>query len=361
MQILTPTGASAISGRTMFSVDVAPADLPVHGVTFFVDGQEACRVAVRPFQCAWDAGLKVNARNIRAVADLADGRRLVETRRTPDAPTFFSTAADAIFVPVHVFDAHDGNRVVQHLEKNDFQLLEDGVLQDISTVLVEDTPIHLFLALDVSGSMAPALAELRKSAGGFLASLRPIDAITLAAFNEHMALLAPPATDLPTAEAALARLRSTNGSTALYDAVIRAIGVLASQPGPRAIVAFTDGDDDASYSTMDAVRRALQTNDVAFYLVAQGKASDDKTLRNAWSALARETGGEAWFGPKMTDLAAHFSSVTEDLSGQYVLAYSPKKPLGDGAWRQISVGVPSRGTRYAVRAREGYLAVSRSP
>ncbi len=159
--------------------------------------------------------------------------------------------------------------------------------------------------------------------------------------------------------AAVTRLQPTTGATALYDALIRAIGVLKSQPSPRAIVAFTDGDDDASHSTIATVRTALETNDVALYLVAQGKAAEDKALRDQLSALATETGGAAWFAPKMSDLDEHFSRVTEDLTGEYVIGYAPRKPLGDGGWRRISVEVAGQPGRYDVRAREGYLAVSR--
>ncbi len=168
IRIVTPAAGERHQRAHVFSADVAPADLAVRGVTFFVDGQEACRVAARPFQCAWDAGLQVNARNIGRSRIWPMAADSCETRPHARGPKLFTAAADAIFVPVHVTDRAMTATSPSISRRTSFQLLEDGVLQDISTVLVEDTPIHVFLALDVSGSMTAALPELRKAAGGFL-------------------------------------------------------------------------------------------------------------------------------------------------------------------------------------------------
>ena len=51
-------------------------------VVFFVDGRQVCAVSQPPFECEWDAGSGVAEHQVRAVANLAGGGRLVQTVRT---------------------------------------------------------------------------------------------------------------------------------------------------------------------------------------------------------------------------------------------------------------------------------------
>jgi VWFA-related protein len=356
LRILSPLSTEPLNGTTTFAAEVAPATLQVSGVAIFVDGERICQLEARPFTCSWDAGHVSRPRSVRVVADLAGGERLVRTLRTAPAPVFLSSSVEAVLVPVHVTDR--GDRFVSGLDASHFRVLEDDVPQDISALLVEDVPINLLLALDVSGSMTPAIGQLRSAAEGFLDALRPQDRVSLAAFNSGVYLLSPPGAPLTDSRVALRGLRPTDGTTAIYDTIVRAVDLIKGQPSPRAIVIFTDGEDDASHANADAMRTALQTHNVALYVIAQGRAAKDETLRKQLSSLAAETGGAAWFAARMDALQQHFAEVVRDLTGQYVLAYSPKRPVGDGAWRKISVEVVNTPRKYDVRAREGYLAVA---
>ena len=106
---------------------------------------------------------------------------------------------------------------------------------------------------------------------------------------------------------------------------------------------------------MASVRVTLQQNNVVLYLLAQNPGGATEALRKYLAPLATETGGIAWFPTKMSQVVGHFIEVVADLRNQYVLAYAPTRPVGDGAWRSISVALAEdRG--YRVRSREGYLA-----
>jgi Ca-activated chloride channel homolog len=121
---------------------------------------------------------------------------------------------------------------------------------------------------------------------------------------------------------------------------------------------FTDGEDVASRSTMPSVRTALQTADVVLYVIGEGKAAEDLRLRGGLTTLAAETGGLAFFPRNMRGLTEQFARIVADLSTEYVVGYSPERPIGDGTWRRLRVEVGGRDDRYRVRFREGYLAVS---
>jgi VWFA-related protein len=140
--------------------------------------------------------------------------------------------------------------------------------------------------------------------------------------------------------------------------MIRAVALMRTLPSPRAVVVFTDGVDSASRASADTVRSAFQANDIVLYLVVQGDGARQSS-GGPLARLAEETGGAAWFAPRMSSLGDQFAGIISDLVNRYVLVYSPQRPLGDDAWRRINVELTGRNGDYAVRAREGYVASRR--
>lgn len=353
--VIDAPGANAVvSGPSRLEARVVPASGNVRRLTFFVDGQRICQATAHPFGCDWDAGRTTEPRTIRVVADLDSGERLVGTRRTRARGLTFEASADAVLVPVRVIGP--GGVFVQGLNLERFRLYEDGRAQEIATITTEGEPAHVVLALDMSSSMRPRLADLQRAAGLFLDAVRPVDEVAVAGFNEDLFVLAGSGSDRDGRRAALERLRPW-GDTALYDSLIRSAALIESRPSPRAIVAFTDGADVASRASIETVRTVLQGADVVLYLVVGAPAPDGGTPLERLARVARETGGDAWFTPRMDALADRFSAIVDDLSGGYVLTYLPDRPLGDGTWRELRVEVDGLGGGHTIRARQGYMAI----
>jgi VWFA-related protein len=351
LTVVRPSADEALTGEVTLEAAVLPETISVRAVTFFVDGQQACRATERPFQCHWDAGLTAVPRNIRVTAELGDGRRLVRTIRTVTPPprNAFRAAVHMVLVPVYVTD--NRGRFVQGLTASDFRVSEDGTPQEAELVRTGERPASVLLALDVSSSMDSTIQELRRSAAAFLRALSPEDAIIVAAFNEDFHVLLRSGASPEARLEALERLKPS-GATALYDGIIRAVDILSSLPPPRAIVMFTDGEDTRSRSLESSVRVALQRNDVVLYLIAQS-AEPSGALREHLAPLATETGGIAWFPTQMTAVVEHFVDVVRYLRNQYVLAYP--SPLPGSGWRRITVTLTDDRGRN-VRSREGYMA-----
>jgi VWFA-related protein len=254
---------------------------------------------------------------------------------------------------------HDrSGRPVRGLTQESFRVFEDGVAQDVKSFSAETATTDVLIALDGSGSMAPALTELRAAATDFLLALRPDDQVILTAFNTALSVLSRRGATLADRLGSLGSLQPA-GSTALFDAVIQGIELVRGPNVRRAIVILTDGDDRASRASAQGARVALQTNDVILYVIAQGRAASDRALRDELSALAAETGGTALFSERMSALKGQFAEIVNELSSHYVLGYIPKRPIAQGGWRQISVQMVDREPRYKVRARTGYLAIKR--
>ena len=354
IRIVEPKAETLFVGESTIAID-HPADLAVKLIVVQVDGVEACRFTARPYICRWNAGSLARSRVVRAVATLEDGKRLpVATVRTRDVGMTQRSNVEAVLVSAHVTD--ERGRFVPGLTAADFTIMDDGVAQAVTLAGTGEIGAEVFMAIDVSQSMAPLMADLRVVLRAFLDALRPADTVTLGVFNNALRVVAT-AEAAPAARlAALEKLRAA-GDTALYDAMVEGAEVLRERPGKRALVAFTDGHDVVSRASADGARVALQTNDVILYFVGSGKAAEDKALRATLEGIALETGGAAYFEGRLLDTAERFREVVADLSSQYLLSFSPAKALGDGRWRPLKVSV--KNPRLRVRARQGYFAVAR--
>lgn len=353
--ITSPSPRMVLVGRIVLAAEVRPATTEVTEVEFFVDGVPVCTVKMPPYRCTWNAGSNVRPRAVRAVARRPAGPPVATAMRTRGMVVDDAVDVDAVVVSVRVTDRN--GRFVPGLTREDFRLVEDGVPQDVAGFRAEDAGAEVVIALDMSGSMVPALGEVRSATRLFLEALRPQDAVTLAAFSANLRVVAAPSLGLAERRARLDELQPA-GNTALYDAMVRASELFADS-GQRAVVVFTDGVDVVSRSSMGSVRTALQSADVGLYVLAQGKAASDSGLRSRLTGLARETGGAAYFSSRLSALHGQFAAIADDIAHRYVLSFTPARPLGDGAWRRLEVGLTDPALQHTVRAREGYLALRR--
>jgi hypothetical protein len=67
-----------------------------------------------------------------------------------------------VTVPITVLDRE--GRYVTNLKKEDFQIFEDGVEQEVAVFEPIEQPFTVLLLLDISGSMTYHMAELTKAA-----------------------------------------------------------------------------------------------------------------------------------------------------------------------------------------------------
>ena len=150
LDVLSPDGARYLSGRERLVVRLTPAGTMAR-VEFFVDGQRVCQRERLPFECDWDAGAGGEARVVRVLATLADGRRLIRRVHTPArAGMVFRSAVDVVLIPAIVTDRQ--GRYVTDLAQDRFEIREDGVRQRVSYFSPPaDGGLDLVVALDISG------------------------------------------------------------------------------------------------------------------------------------------------------------------------------------------------------------------
>lgn len=349
VRIVSPVDGGVVVGLTRLRAAVEPPD-SASGVVFFVDGRQVCTASVPPFECDWNAGSTIAQHQVRVVANLVGGGRVVRTTRTASAAFAETVNVDVVKVTVTVTD--DRGRYIRGLPRSVFRVSEDGRPQTISHFFAEDAPLELVVAVDMSQSVQPAMSRLKRAVSNFLAAVPSRHGVTVLGFNDRVFTVAD-----RTANAA-ERIKAVDaltawGSTVLHDVILLGADLLDAQVGRKALVVFTDGDDSNSYATLAEVEQRLQTSDLTLYMIGQGQGLTRLPLKSAMERLAQQTGGRAFFTERVEDLHEVFRELLDELSQQYALGYQPTNSARDDTWRRITVHV--EGQKH-VRARQGYRA-----
>jgi Ca-activated chloride channel family protein len=348
-RILSPDADSYLTGKVTL-LAAADTSAPITAVTFYVDGRQVCSVEQAPYECAWDAGSEVSAHQVRAVFGLSDGGRVARTVRTKGLGFADRVNVEVVHVTATITDDHD--RFVAGLPKTAFTILEDGQPQSMTYFSSEDVPLELIVAVDISGSMAPAMPRLKQAVKDFLAAVPAQNQVTLIGFNDSVFPLTRRETNPAERVRAVDRLAPW-GATALYDVIIRGTEMLGRQTGRKALVVFSDGEDQGSHVALEDVERRLQASDVTLYMIAQGRGLSQEYLRNTMRRLTVPTGGRTFTTATINDLHTAFDELLDELSHQYLLGYPPTNAVRDDTWREIKVQVDGP---WKVRARQGYRA-----
>ena len=313
-------------------------------VTFFADGQEICAAALR-LRCDWDAGRGVKAHAFRAVARLKDGGRVVANVRTKAVEFAQEESVDIVQANVVV---KSGDRFVKGLTRESFRLLDDKQPRPI-TDLSSGGSMEVVLALDVSASMKAVLPDVQRAARAFLQAIGEGHKVTIVAFNDTIFTVARREASVEARVQALEKL-SAFGGTALYDVIAESIQQLTGR-GRKALVVFSDGEDQNSRVSFSDVRRLIDESDATVFTVGLGRGASEKELRAKLEELADASGGLALFADNPDKLTAPFAEIVETLSNQYTVSFEPRR---DGKYHELTVQVPGRDVR--VRARRGYVA-----
>jgi Ca-activated chloride channel family protein len=351
VRITSPVEDAYVSGlfRLVAVVEPAAAIKQVKEVVFFADGRKVCAVAREPFQCDWDAGEQVAEHMIRVTVEHVQGRRAVASVHTRGVKFAEAVDVDAVQFTAVVTDG-DG-RFVRGLKPDDFKVYDNGRPQKITSFESENISLEMVVALDVSSSMRAALPFVKEAAKRFLGGLRPGDHVTLLGFNDNVFTLAPRSRDQATRVKAIDLMRSWGG-TALYDVVLSGLSVLGRHPGRRAMLLFTDGDDQSSHATFEAAIARAEGSDATIYAIGQGRAIRAHDLQQVLRRFSSISGGRHFFAEDVRRLDRFFEEILEDLSNQYLISYDYPDSVRDGQLHSIRVEVGDG--EYHVRAREGY-------
>ena len=174
-------------------------------------------------------------------------------------PANIRVNANLVLIPVTVNDPL--NRPVSGLEKENFRVYDEKVLQPITSFAMDDEPIAAGLVFDTSGSMGEKLKRSRMAASVFFKIADPDDEFFLVEFDSRPRLVVPLTKDFGRIENELTFSRS-HGSTALLDAIYMALQEMhKSKKNKKTLLIISDGGDNNSRYTVKEVRTLIQESD----------------------------------------------------------------------------------------------------
>ena len=272
-------------------------------------------------------------------------------------------------------DAH--GKLVTDLRRDEIEVLEDGAPQPIQFFgRSNDLPLRFALILDMSGSQERFNHEHRSDLAAFASrALTPLDQALLICFGNRIRV----ATDFTASSGDLLsgmdrfrkdKERATmpelepddtrSAGTAFFDAIYHTAKLKMMAPGARkALVVFSDGEDNASAHDLIEAIEAAQAADALIYTVRYTETRRRRlTARNRYGTtemnrLAEETGGMA-FDASRTNVAGALAEVSAELRSLYDLGFATTNPNRDGMFRKLELRSKRAGV--TIRARHGYYA-----
>jgi len=273
----------------------------------------------------------------------------------------FRIAVDVNLVVFNVTVTDSRGRQVSGLKAADFQVYEEGRIQNIKLFRAEDVPATVGLIIDNSGSMREKRPDVMKAALAFVSASNPADEMFVLCFNENVYFGLPPSipftNDANVIRSALLQ-RPPSGLTALYDALAAGIEHLTNGTWDRkAIVVLSDGGDNASHRKLDDILQIAQRSSATIYTIGIYDETDEDRNPVVLKKLAGQSGGRAYFPDSLNDLEHAWHEIAGGIRSQYTIGYSSTNSSRDGSFRRVKISVRRDGGRsLRVTSRDGYIA-----
>ncbi len=274
-------------------------------------------------------------------------------------PPIFRTSVD--LVNFGVFVADRAGAPLTGLRAEDFEIVEDGKRQTVKFFAGGDPenapPLHLGFMIDMSGSMADDIADVRTAAIKFLDSVKRVQDITVLDFDNEIRVARFDSDDPRLVEHL--RRRKPDGYTAFYDALGVYLDGASSLTGDKILVMYTDGGDTRSAITESELVALLKASDVTVYAIGylEHQGSNRLAQQQILQRLAAVTGGQAFFPTSVKSLEKMYEKILGEIAARYSIGYTSTNQRLDGNWRDVKVRLLRPDLKdVRIRTRSGYYA-----
>lgn len=294
---------------------------------------------------------------------------------------------DVSIVPIDAFVDDPTGKPITTLQREDFEILEDGTPREILNFTSAQTPYNILLLFDRSASTQDQWPFLLRAVGRLIEQLGPGDRIALAAFDEKPEMLMDWRSPVESTRQSLS-IRTESSGTNLYQALRWAAQQMRRLNGRKGVVVFTDGVDNrlakdlvtfdregnpriAAPAGDDAFQQALRDVMQAvspFYFVAVNTDKNDGVpasttfelqlrvqARLRMELVADRSNGHIYYPRRVEDTLPLYEQIGKELGNSYSLGFAPGTPVSDGKYHRVEVRVRTPGMR-VTQSREGYTA-----
>jgi len=296
----------------------------------------------------------------------------------------FRVQVDLVTLSVTVQD--NKNRYINDLKPADFKILEDGIVQKITTFAEGNRPAlainddgttrpligteevgkpgldirsdslvgtSVFVLFDTSNFMYRGFVYAEDAIADFVRGLDRADSVAVYTFSRNLKRNGPLTKDR--SEAILGLRKSVAGDdTALYNGLLLTLRDAAKVAGRKVVIVFSNGPDNASMVAPDDVRVVAEDEGIPIYVISTNEVNKDAISSGVFKRLTSRTGGQAYWAKSWQKQVEAFELIREGLGNSYTLTYYPQPNPNEG-YRKISVEITSDpGKKYRLRYRLGY-------
>lgn len=299
----------------------------------------------------------------------------------------FRTKVDLVVLSFTITD--NKGHYINGLKPGDFRILEDGIVEKISTFAEGNKPAvqvsddgsvrplmdaaaapapskpgidprsdafvgtNVFILFDTSNFMYRGFVYAEDAIADFVRGLDRADSVAMYSFSRNLSRASDLTRDRGDAIFGL-RKAVAGDDTALYNALLLTLRDAAKVPGRKVVIVFSNGPDNASMVAPDDVRAVAEDEGIPIYVISTNEVNKDPISSSVFRRITARTGGKAYWAKTWQKQVEAFESIREDLGNSYTVTYYPAANPNEG-FRKISVEiVPDVGKKYRVRSRPGY-------
>jgi len=251
--------------------------------------------------------------------------------------TAVSSQATSQGVYLSIQDQNGNPVTASYFTGQNFQVTYNGALVPSGSITVTTAggsgqSISSSLVLDYSGSMGSQdIVDMESAAEIFVNNMQAADRGEIIKFGSYVYREQAYTSTKSLLISAITGSTSASGSTALYDGIYMGLTDTALESGQRAVVAFTDGYENASTHTQSDIVGYAQSNGIPIYTIGLGYA-DTASLQT----IATQTNGQYYEAPDSTQLAAIYQQIARIFTNTMIISW-PSFVYQSGAMVSITV------------------------
>jgi Ca-activated chloride channel family protein len=297
------------------------------------------------------------------------------------------TATNLVTANVIVTD-RDG-RYVKGLGRDDFQVYDENVKQQIAHFTAESAPFSIGIVCEIHESTPEKTRAMLHALKQFTRGLRDDDDFFFMAFGKQGSVTSE---FVPSADQVLDHLAAVKpgGQSSLYDAVYAAVERLRKARNlKKALLIVSDGQDENSRTSYDKLRDRIREFDAQIYAIGIANPATDPFAgygrwvledvtrqtgrrpfllnteasmgRAVLAEMARVSGGATYFpeAESQPELAGICTQIALELREQYTIGFYPANIASNMSWHKIRITLGQGNGRrgLSLSYRKGYRAI----
>jgi len=248
-----------------------------------------------------------------------------------------------------------GKTIVQGLKAKDFSLRENQL--DVKILHVEPVflPRTIEVLVDLSSSNSNKLQQSVNLCKKLIENMENRDRIKISSFSKIYLEWSPFTSEKEVLLKSLSKLQE-RGSTALYDAISKALASLAGEQGPKALFIITDGHDFLSRISAVQLKAQIKSYGIPIFLLYSGSGpKQDANLLFAQYRFLQDLTSISeglWFSAS-DGLNNSLQKAIKNLGFRYKVNYQPPEPDNIIIWRRRTLSL-NKQKGYSLTYPSGY-------